>query len=714
MNHMAVSRRTFLKGSGAVVVSGLIIGFVTGPAAARTGAGKLNTWVVIAPDDEVRILIGYSEMGQGITTSLPQVIADELDADWSTIRMEFAPADAAFANPVFGIQGTGGSTTTYGSWETMRAAGATARAMLEQAAAKRWNVNASAVRSENGAVVNASTGESLRFGALALAAAEETPPKVPPLKDPSAWRFIGKPVDRLDIPAKVDGTAGFGIDVQIPGMLVATISQCPVFGGSLKSVDDAPAMAVRGVKAVVPLKNAVAVAADGYWPAKKGLDALMPVWDEGTFAGGGSDTTLKEFHATLDDAGAVADAHGDLAAGFAATTKTIEADYTAPYLAHATMEPMNATAHVTEDGVTFWAPTQWPGLLTIIGAKVLGVDASKITVHSTYLGGGYGRRFEPDFCLQAALISKAVGAPVKLMWSREEDMRHDFYRPGSVCRMRVGLGEDGLPSAWETRIACSSIFSRTVPQRVKDGLDHTSVEGAVHLPYALPNRRIDYRLMPSPIPVGFWRSVGNSQNGWFTESMIDEAAHAAGDDPLAYRLKLLADSPEHAAVLKAAADAAGWGKAPAGRFQGIALVESFKTIAAEVVELSVSADKEITLHRLTVAADPGSVVNPRNFEGQLQGALVYGLTAALYGRIDVVNGRVEQGNFDTYAMVRLSQLPPITVTLVPSGRPMGGAGEPGTPPIAPALCNALFAATGERIRSLPLMDHGYTLEPVWG
>ncbi len=717
MNDMGLSRRAVLVGSTAVAVSGLItgltIGFVSGPAAAA-GDGRLNTWVVVTPDDAVRILVGYSEMGQGIATSLPQVVADEMEADWSTVGIEFAPAGTEFANPVFGIQGTGGSTTTWGSWETMRTAGATARAMLEQAAARRWGVDAAAVRAENGAVVNTATGASVRFGALALDAAKETPPSAPPLKYPAAWRLIGTAMDRLDVPAKVDGSAGFGIDVRLPGMLIAAIARCAVFGGSLVSVDEAPAKAVRGVRAVVPLQDAVAVVADGWWPAKKGLDALSPVWDEGAFAEGSSEAVLEGFRAALADDGAVADAEGDLGPGFAAAAATIEADYTAPYLAHATMEPMNATAHVTADGVTVWAPTQGQGPLTFVVAGVLGVEPSRVTVHTTYLGGGFGRRFEQDFGVQAALVSKAVGAPVKLVWSREEDMRHDFYRPGAVCRMRVGLGADGLPIAWETRLACSSIFSRALPKYVKDGLDPSSVEGAVHLPYALPNRRVDYRLMPAPIPVGFWRSVGHSQNSWFTESMLDEAAHAAGRDPLAYRLALLAYSPAHAAVLAAAAEAAGWGQAPEGRFQGVALVESFKTIVAEIVELSVAADKRITLHRLTVAADPGRVVDPRNFEAQLQSAIVFGLTAAVFGRIDVDGGRVRQGNFDTYEMLTLAQLPSITVRLVPSGRAMGGAGEPGTPPIAPALTNALFAATGERLRALPLKDHGYSLAGVWG
>lgn len=714
MNEMNLSRRGFLKGSTAVVASGLVVGFVSGPdAAAAAAAGRLNTWVVVTPDDEVRILIGYSEMGQGITTSLPQVIADEMEADWSTIRPEFAPAGAEFSNPVFHAQGTGASTTTRGSWSQMRSAGATARTMLEQAAAARWGVEVEAVKAENGAVIHVASGRSLRFGALALAAAEQKPPNTPPLKDPSAWRLIGTDMDRLDIPLKVDGRAGFGIDVELPGMLVATIRQCPVFGGTLKAVDRAPAMAVRGVKAVVPLPAAVAVVADGYWPAKKGLEALSPVWDQGDFAGGSSDTVLDGFRAALNQEGAVAEAVGDLSAGFEAAEQVLEADYTVPYLAHATMEPMNATAHVTTDGVTIWAPTQWQGPLVAVAAEALGIDPAQVTVHTTYLGGGFGRRFETDFSLQAVLISKSVGAPVKLVWSREEDMRHDFYRTASVARMRVGLDPDGLPTAWETRLACSSIFSRAAPQLVKDGIDDTSVEGTVKLPYALPNRRVDYRLQPQPIPVGFWRAVGYSQNGWFTESMIDEVAHAAGQDPLAHRLALLRDSPQHAAVLEAAAEAAGWGGAPSGRAQGLALVESFGTIVAEVVELSVSADKEITLHGITVAADPGLVVDPRNFEGQLQSAVVYGLTAAFFGRIDVADGGVEQGNFDTYEMVTLAQLPQIAVRLAPSGRAMGGAGEPGTPPIAPALTNALFAATGERLRSLPLAAHGYSLGAVW-
>ncbi len=703
-----ISRRALLQGSGAAA-AGLIVGFnLGGPAAA--GDGRLNTWVVVAPDGTVRILIGYSEMGQGIVTSLPQVIADEMEADFDRVEVLFAPAGVEFANPVFNMQGTGGSTTTRGSFEQMRKAGAMARDLLEQAAAARWFRPPALVRAKNGRLHDQVTGATLDFGEVALAASRFTPRPDYPLKTPSEWRYIGRAMDRLDIPAKVSGKAVFGIDVKVPNMLVATLAHCPSFGGTLKSVDPAPAMAVRGVRHVVPLDDAVVVVADGYWPAKKGLEALSPEWDLGAFADGSSAAVLAEFREALDEDGATASAEGDVEGALGAAAKTVEAIYEAPYLAHATMEPMNATAWVTEDRATVWTPTQGQGPLTMFGAQALGLDPSRITVHTTFLGGGFGRRFELDFSLKAMLTSRAVGAPVKLIWSREEDMRRDYYRPGAVARMTMGLDGDGMPTGFSAKLVCSSIMSRVFPQMVRDGIDNSSVEGISELPYALPARRIDYVMRNTDIPVGFWRSVGNSQNGWFAEAFIDEAATAAGKDAYAFRMALLQNAPRHARVLKTAAEAAGWGKADDGRHQGIALVESFGSIVAEVVELSVTDDKEIVLHKITVAADSGQVVDPRNFEAQLQSAIVYGLTAAFYGEIRVENGGVVEGNFDSYRMMKLEQMPAIVTRLIPDGTSaMGGAGEIATPPITPVLTNALFAATGERIRDLPLIRHGYDL-----
>lgn len=709
--NVRLSRRGFLAGTS-VAVSGLVIGFhlPAGRALAATEPARLNSFVIVHADDTVEILVGYAEMGQGIVSSLPQTIADEMEADFAKVRTAFAPADMAFANPVFGAQATGGSTTTRGSFDVMRRAGATARDLLEQAAAAEWGVPAEEVKARQGRLVHEPSGREMTFGAVAAKAAGMMPRESYPLKEPSQWRLIGASPDRLDLPAKVRGEARFGIDVRLDGMLVATIAQAPVFGGRLRNVDPAPAMAVRGVRKVVPLENAVAVVADGYWPAKKGLDALSPEWEAGHFAGGSSEVLLATFRAALDRADATAEQEGDAEAALATAARVIEAEYRVPYLAHATMEPMNATARVSEDRAELWVPTQGQSAAQRAVAAALGIAPEKVEVHTTFLGGGFGRRSETDFSVQAALVAKAVGAPVKLIWSREEDMAHDFYRPASAARYRIGLDGNGRITAYDVAIACPSILSRLFPGAVRNGIDSQSVEGAVELPYDMPARRVRYAMTNTPVPVGFWRSVGNSQNGFFTESAIDEAAHAAGQDPLAFRLANLKGSPRHAKVLEAVAEAANWGKAGPGRFQGIAMVESFGSVVAEVVELSLGSDREIVLHRITVAADPGLVVNPRIFDAQLQSAVVYGLTAALYGEITVKGGRVEQGNFDTYEMVHLGQLPPIETLLLPDGTSrMGGAGEVGLPPLAPALANAIFAATGERIRELPLMKHGYSL-----
>ena len=706
------SRRRFLQ-SGAAAAGGLVLGFhlPAGGRLARAAEGEaaINAWLRIAPDDIITVTVAHSEMGQGVYTSLPMLVAEELEVDWTKVRAEFAPADQVYRNRLFGIQATGGSTSIRSSFDHLRQAGATAREMLRRAAAEAWGVPVEACRAQAGRVVHEASGRAAGYGALAGAAAKLEPPAEVPLKKPGDWGLIGTAVARLDVPAKVDGSAGFGIDVKLPGMLIATVLASPVFGGRLKSVDETPALVVKGVRAVVPLESAVAVVAEGYWPALKGLEALAPVWDEGPHAAMSDATIRAELSAALKQDGAVAHNEGDATAALAGADRRLEAAYEVPYLAYATMEPMNATARVTDTGVEVWAPTQGQGPIQHAVAGLLGIAPAQVNVHTTFLGGGFGRRFETDFVVQAVLVSKAVGAPVKLVWSREEDMRQDFYRPAAMARLRAGLNATGEPVAWHVRLAAPSIMSRALPDYVKDGIDPSSVEGAADSPYAFANQRVEYAMRHFGVPVGFWRSVGNSQNAFFVESFLDELAHAADRDPLAYRLGLLGDHPRHRKVLETAAQAAGWGRAaPEGRFRGIALHESFGSIAAEVAEISVAKGREIKLHRMTCAIDCGRTINPDTVVAQMESGIVYGLTAALFGRITIAAGRVQEGNFDSYPMLDLAQMPEVEVRIVESGAALGGVGEPGTPPAAPALANALFAATGKRIRSLPLSRHGFS------
>jgi isoquinoline 1-oxidoreductase beta subunit len=707
-----VSRRRFLQAS-AGLAGGLVLGFhlpsAGRGAAAATGETPINAWLRIAPDDSVTVVVAHSEMGQGVYSSLPMLLAEELEVDWRKVRAEMAPADQVYRNRIFGIQGTGGSTSVRASFDHLRQAGATAREMLRRAAAEGWGVPLEDCKAQGGRVLHRASGRSAGYGELAPVAAKLDPPAEVALKRPEDWTLIGTAAPRLDVPAKVDGSAGFGIDVALEGMLVATVMASPVFGGRLKSVDEAPALALAGVRAVVPLENAVVVVAEGYWPARQGLATLAPVWDEGPNAATSDATIRAGLSAALKRKGAVASEQGDAEAALAGAAKRLEAVYEVPYLAHATMEPMNATARVTGAGVEVWAPTQGQGPIQHAVAGLLGIEPGQVKVHTTFLGGGFGRRFETDFVVQAVLASKAVGAPVKLIWSREEDVRQDFYRPAAMARLRAGLDGEGNLAAWQARLACPSIMSRAIPDLVKDGIDPSSVEGAANMPYAIANRRTDYVMTELGVPVGFWRSVGNSQNAFFVECFLDELAHAAGRDPVEFRRRLLAEEPRYRKVLETAAEAAGWGRAaPAGRFRGIALHESFGSIVAEVAEISVARGKEIKLHRMTCAIDCGRTVNPDTVVAQMESGIVYGLTAALFGRITIAAGRVQEDNFDSYPMLDLAQMPDVEVRIVESGAALGGVGEPGTPPAAPALANALFAATGRRIRSLPLSRHGFS------
>src|SRR6266849_1421693 len=703
------TRREFLK-TATASSAGLVLGcYLPGKYEALAGTppkagAALNAWVQIAPDDSVLLIIDKSEMGQGISTALTMILADELDLDWKKIKTEFAPAAPQYFNPVFGLQGTGGSTSIRGSWEPLSKTGAAAREMLIATAAKRWNVDAGACRTENNSVVHTASGKKLGYGALAEEAAKLPVPATPKRKDPKDYKYIGKPTKRIDSAEKSTGKAEFGIDVRRPKMLNAVVARCPVFGGTVKSFDAKKAKAVRGVKNVQQVSTGVAVVADNTWSAMQGRKALQIVWDEGANAKNSSDAIRKLYHNRLEQAGAIARKDGDAEAAFAAAAKKVEAVYEVPYLAHATMEPMNCTADVRADGCDIIAPTQFQTFSQNTGAKITGLKPEQVRVQTTYLGGGFGRRAEQDFITEAVELSKAMQAPVQVTWTREDDMQHDFYRPALVVRMSAGMEESGKPVALKSRVVGPSIMSRFFPGSVKNGIDDTAVEGIADTKYGFPSMLVDYQLTETGVPVGFWRSVGNSHNGYIVECFIDEMAKAAGKDSVEFRRELLAKSPRHIGVLNMAAEKSGWGKPlPEGQYRGIAVVESFGSFVAEVAEIALDRKaKSVQVKRVVAAVDCGRIVNPETIRAQMEGAIIYGLTAALKCEITIAGGRVEQSNFNDYDMVRMSEAPKVEVHIMESGDAPGGIGEPGTPPIAPAVCNAIFAATGKPVRRLPI------------
>ncbi|MFC3685402.1 xanthine dehydrogenase family protein molybdopterin-binding subunit [Hydrogenophaga luteola] len=693
------SRRGFMAGSGAALVVGFTLPAMSGRALAATDtAFTPNAWLRITPDNRVTVVCGSSEMGQGVLTAIPQLMAEELDADWAQVRVEQAPVSQAFNNPAFGMQATGGSTTVRGHWDVMRNAGATARAMLVAAAAEQWKVPAAECRTEAGQVIHGS--KKLSYGQLAEAASKQKAPEKVALKDPKDFKIVGQRKARLDTAGKTNGSAKFGIDVNLPGMLVAVMARAPLPGVKVAKVDDTAAKAVKGVKQVITLPTGVAVLASGYWAAKKGRDALKVDWDFGDKAGLDSAKVM----AMLTDGASKADAVA-LKAGDAGITpaKVVEATYEAPYLAHACMEPMNCTAWVKPDGVEIWAGTQSQGPVQGILSQVASVDPGKVKVNTMLLGGGFGRRFAPDFVIDATLLSKISGAPVKLVYTREDDMAAGFYRPASVAKFTGGLDAQGKAVLLKAGVGSPSIMAASGFMKIPEsGVDSFAMEGINDHPYSVPNQLIAYgRREPGP-QVWFWRSVGHSQNSFFMEGFIDEMAHAAGKDPFEFRRALMDKQPRYKQVLEVAAEKAGWGKPlPAGVFRGIAVVQSFGSYVAEVAEVSVAADGTPRVHRVVAAVDCGMTVNPTIIERQIEGAIVYGLTAALYGKISLKDGRVEQGNFHDYPMLRHNEMPKVEVHIVKSTEKPGGIGEPGTPPVAPAVANAIFAATGKRLRSLP-------------
>lgn len=712
-----LSRRDFLVTSTAAT-GGLMLGFrlggFEGGLAAYAGTTEevaINTWLAIAPDNSITIQLAKSEMGQGVFTAMPMILADELEADWDLVTVTVAPTAPEHLNPEPGARGrgTGGSQSVRSGFDKLTLAGATAREMLVQAAANRWDVEASECVAANSVISHSPTGRTLTYGDVAEDASKLTPPEDPTLKEASERRLVGSRLKRLDTPLKVDGSAIFGMDVIVEDMLVGVLMQAPQFGGKLKSVDTAPALAISGVHHVVELEGAVAVVGDGYWQALKGAKALSPEWETLEPALSSSDVSKEYTSALSGDAVEVTNI-GDVETGLANAAKTIEAVYEVPFLAHATMEPMNATAHVTDDHVEIWAPTQGANGAQYRAAAMLGMDPEQVNVNTTFLGGGFGRRSEIDFVLPAVQVSKEIGRPVKLIWSREEDMGHDFYRPAVVARFRAGLDDEGMPVAWDNRLVSSSILQRLYAPAVAGGIDATSIEGTKEIPYHIENMRMDFVLKDPRVPVGFWRSVGHSYSGFLVEGFIDELAVAGGHDPVEFRRMLLVNEPRHLAVLDLVANQAGWGRRlPEGHVHGVAIHKSFGSIVAEIAELSMPATDTVKLHKVTCVVDCGIAVNRDTIEAQMEGGIVYALTAAAFGKIDIENGAAVQDNFDSYEMVRLNQMPEIDVHIIEGGRPIGGIGEPGTPPLAPALVNAIYAASGKRIRSLPLQDHGLTL-----
>ncbi|MCA1396662.1 xanthine dehydrogenase family protein molybdopterin-binding subunit [Bradyrhizobium sp. BRP56] len=704
-----LSRRNFLR-AGAIAGGGLLLS-VSLPFAGRESEAAAadgfapNAFVRIGGDGKVVLTMPYVEMGQGTYTSIPMLIAEELEIGLTQVRLEHAPpSDKLYANPLLGVQATGNSNAMRGAWQPMRKAGATAKAMLVAAAAKRWNVEPGTCRAENGEVHHAASGRKLGYGELATDAAQMPVPENVTLKSPSEFKLIGTPAKRLDTPSKINGTAVYGIDARPPGVKVATLAQSPVFGGRVKRVDDAAAKAVNGVRQIVTLDDAVAVVADHMGAAKKGLAALTIEWDEGPHAKLATSDIARELEAATTKPGTVAQNIGDADKAMAGAATKVEATYQLPFLAHATMEPMNCTVHVRSDGCEIWVGSQALSRAQAVAAKVLNMPPEKVVVHNHLLGGGFGRRLEVDGVIRAVQIAKQVDAPVKVVWTREEDIQHDMYRPYWCDRIAVGLDASGKPVAWNNRFAGSSVLARWAPPAFRNGLDPDTTEGAIDLVYDIPNFHVEYvRVEPPGIPTAFWRSVGPSHNVFVTESVVDELAAAAKQDPVDYRRALLGKSPRAKAALELAAAKAGWGgKLPAGRGRGVSLQFVFGSYLAQVAEVEVAKDGSVRVHRVVCAMDCGTVVNPDTVQAQLQSGINFGVTAALYGEITLKDGRVEQSNFDSYQMLRIDQAPAIEVHIVPSTEPPGGMGETGTSGIVPAISNAIFAATGKRLRKMPV------------
>jgi len=714
MTDTTLSRRRFIT-TAVTAAGGFALGVGIGDPAeaaslgvrpwgddAKRYPGEVNAWVVIEPDDTVIIRYGRAEMGQGSFTALPQIVAEELECDWAFVKPEYASANRNLReNKVYGSLATGGSWAVRETGEVVQQAGASARERLVAAAAKRWNVPASECSAAMSKVAHKSSGRTFRFGELAADAAAIKLDKEPALKRPDQYKFIGRRLARLDVPLKINGTAKYGIDLEVPGMVRAAIIKCPVFGGTVKSVDEAAIASRRGVVQVVRLKDAVAVIADRYFRAQAALNALPIEWEVGAAGSTDSAQFRKEYLEALDQKGAEARHDGNVDAAMPAAAKVIEATYEVPIIAHAPMEPLNAIAHVQADRVDVWVGTQNADLALTFAAQASGVKPENVYIHNTFSGGGFGRRLGPDEVAQAVAVAKVVGKPVKLIWTREEEIRQGRYRTQAAIRFKAGFAADGTAIALDMRNSAGS----SNPGAVRNGLDPQTMQGLINTAYKLPNFRLVSILKNTHVPLGPWRAPGHSQNVFFMESFIDEMAHAAGKDPVTLRRELLAHRPDFQQVLDLLVEKGDWGKPmPRGKGRGIAVHESYDSIVGMIAEVAVT-NGEVKVERVVIACDCGTVVNPRGVETQLEGGMIYGLSAALFGEITVKNGRVEQGNFDTYPVARYKDAPKTEVYISATpGKRWGGVGEPGATMIQPAITNAIFAATGKRIRSLPIRN----------
>lgn len=720
-----ISRRALLAGGAAA--GGLLLvvklrGLLHEPSLAVPDAAFApDAWIRLDPDGILTVMVARSEMGQGVSTALPMLVAEELDADWSRVRAEFAPANAAYYNPAMGVQATGGSTAIATAWEPLRQAGAAARAMLVAAAAERLGVASADLRTERGQVIHDTSGRSVDYGSLAVDAARQPIPTAVPLKQPAEFRLLGRRMPRLDTRSKVTGRAAFGMDAGPSDALTAVVARPPTFGARLQSVDDRRAREVAGVRDVVRISSGVAVVATGYWAAMQGRAALDLEWEPGPGAALDSEGIRTRLRRLADAPGREVRRIGNVAAVLEAGPQTLEAEYELPFLAHACMEPMNCVADVRRDRATVWAPTQFQagprylagGGSRGVAARIAGVPVDQVEIITTFLGGGFGRRSETDFVADACEASRAVGAPVRVIYPREDDLRHDFYRPASLHRITAAVDDAGSPTAWRHRVVSPSILRRFVPELVPDavvhlagplkgGIDPSAVEGIADLPYRVRALEVRYVEASLGVPVGYWRSVGHSSNAFVVESFVDELAHLAGRDPVAFRLGLLGDQPRHRRVLEAAASHAGWGTpVPDGRARGVAVHASFGSVVAQVAEVSFERGRP-RVHRVTCAIDCGVVVNPDTVVAQMESGIGFGLSAALDEEARIEGGRMVASNFHDYPVLRMRDMPAVEVVLMPGGGSPGGVGEPGTPPIAPAVANALFALTGTRIRRLPI------------